>query len=276
MRKIALIIEYEGTRYHGFQIQATAPTIQGAVERALTKVTGERIRTSCASRTDHGVHATGQVVAFGTASPLSPDTLTRALNYYLPEDIAVREAFWVRDDFDARRDATSREYCYRLLNSATRSPLLRRSAYFMPRPLDIEAMNDACRALLGTHDFAPFASCLNGRKNTVRTVYRAEVQREGDLVTFSIVANSFLPHQVRTTMGQLVKVGLGKSDVTAFRQILQSKKPSVAGPALPPHGLCLLKVNYPSYQHSELVYHLSSIENNHSVVLKTRYEKGET
>lgn len=245
MRKIALIIEYEGTRYHGFQIQASAPTIQSEVERALMKVTGERIRISCASRTDQGVHAKGQVGVFGTDSTLSPDTFTHALNHYLPEDIAVRDAFWVRDDFDARRNAVSREYCYRLLNSATPSPLLRRSAYFMPKPLDIEAMDDACQTLLGTHDFAPFASCLNGRKNTVRTVYGADVQREGDLVTFYIVANSFLPHQVRNTMGELAKVGLGKTDVTVFHQILQSNKPSVAGPALPPHGLCLLRVNYP-------------------------------
>jgi len=244
-RKIALIIEYEGTGYHGFQIQPGAPTIQGEIEHALMKVTGERIRISCASRTDQGVHAKGQVVAFRTASALSPETFARALNYYLPEDIAVREAFSVRDDFDARRDAISREYCYRLLNSATPSPLLRRSTYFMPRPLDVEAMNDACQALLGTHDFAPFASCLNGRKNTVRTVYQAEVRREGDLVTLYMLANSFLPHQVRNTTGELVKVGLGKSDVSAFHQILGLKRPSVAGPALPPHGLCLLKVNYP-------------------------------
>jgi len=258
MRKMAFIIEYEGTRYHGFQIQANAPTIQGAIEQALMQVTGERIRISCASRTDQGVHAQGQVVAFRTASALSPDTLTRALNYYLPEDIAVRKAFWVRDDFDARRDAISREYCYRLWNSATPSPLMRRSAYFMPKPLDIEAMNDACRALLGTHDFAPFASSLNGRKNTVRTVYRAEVQKEGDLVSFYTVANSFLPHQVRNTMGALVKVGLGKSDVATFHRILRSKRPAMAGPALPPHGLCLLRVNYPFFEHSELVYPLSS------------------
>jgi tRNA pseudouridine38-40 synthase len=257
-KKIALILEYEGTRYHGFQIQANAPTIQGEMERALRKVTGERIRISCASRTDQGVHAKGQVVAFRTASPLSPETVARALNYYLPEDIAVREACWVRDDFDVRRDALSREYCYRILNSVTPSPLLRRSVYFVPRPLDIEAMNDACQALLGTHDFAPFASSLNGRKNTVRTVYRAEVVREGDLVTCYMVANSFLPHQVRHTMGALMKVGLGKSDVAAFQEILRSKRPSIAGPALPPQGLCLLKVNYPFFEHSELVYHLSS------------------
>ncbi|MBE0415776.1 MAG: tRNA pseudouridine(38-40) synthase TruA [Dehalococcoidia bacterium] len=244
-KKIALIIEYEGTRYHGFQIQAGVPTIQGEIERALRRVTGERIRIASASRTDVGVHAKGQVVTFRTASPLPPQTFLKALNHYLPEDIAVREAFGARDNFDARSGALSREYCYYLLNSATPSPLLRRSAYFMPRPLDIEAMNDACQALLGTHDFAPFASSLNGRKNTVRTIYKAEVVRENELVIFHMVANSFLPHQVRNTMGALVKVGLGKSDVAAFREILRSKKPAIAGPALPPHGLCLMKVNYP-------------------------------
>jgi len=244
-KKIALIVEYEGTRYHGFQIQAGVPTIQGELERALRKITGERIRISSASRTDQGVHAKGQVVAFGTDSTLPPQTLLRALNHYLPEDIAIRQAFRVNDDFDVRRGALSREYCYYLLNSAIPSPLLRRSAYFMPRPLDIEAMNEACHALLGTHDFAPFSSSLNGRKNTVRTIYKAEVDRQGDVVIFHVVANSFLPHQVRHTMGALVNVGVGKSDVAVFREILRSKKPATAGPALPPHGLCLLKVNYP-------------------------------
>jgi len=244
--KIALIVEYEGTRYRGFQIQAKVPTIQGELERALTTITGEKIRISSAGRTDQGVHAKGQVVALRTDSPLPPKTLAQALNYYLPEDIAVRDAFEVNNEFDPRRDAVSREYCYYIWNSVPPSPFLRRSAYFVPRPLLVAAMNEACQALLGTHDFAPFASSLNGRKNTVRTVYRAEVVREGDLVTCQMVANSFLPHQVRHTVGALVKVGLGKSDVAAFHEILRSKKPATAGPVLPPHGLCLLKVNYPS------------------------------
>jgi len=106
-------------------------------------------------------------------------------------------------------------------------------------------MNEACQAILGTHDFAPFASYLNGNRNTVRTVHKAMVTSEGDLVSFHLVANSFLTHQVRNTTGALVKVGLGKSDVATFYEILKSKKPSTAGPTLPPHGLCLLKVNYP-------------------------------
>lgn len=243
--KIALIVEYEGTRYHGSQIQAGVPTIQGELERALMMVTGEKIRTSYAGRTDQGVHAKGQVVAFRTVSSLPPQTIAHGMNHYLPDDIAIRDAFIVNDDFDPRRDALSREYCYYIWNSATPSPLSRRSAHFVPRHLETEEMNQACQTILGTHDFAPFASSLNGRKNTVRTVYQATVDREGDLVSCLMVASSFLPHQVRRTMGSLVSVGLGKSDVAAFSEILRSKKPTTAGPVLPPHGLCLLKVNYP-------------------------------
>jgi tRNA pseudouridine38-40 synthase len=203
------------------------------------------MRIACASRTDAGVHAQGQMVGFHTNSNLPLDTFVRALNHYLPQDIAVRKAVPVSDDFDVRRSACSREYCYHLINSPTPSPLLRKSAYFVPKPLDVDAMNQACKALIGTHDFAPFASSVNGRKSAVRTVYRAEVTREDESVNFHMVANSFLPHQVRNTIGALVKVGLGKSDVEGFRQIARSKTPALAGPALPAHGLCLMKVNYP-------------------------------
>ena len=245
MAKIALVVEYEGTRYYGSQFQPNVPTIQGEIELALSRLTGERIRVAFASRTDVGVHAMGQVVGFGTNSNLPLNTFVPGLNHYLPQDIGVRKAFAASDEFDVRRDAISREYCYRLLNSGTPSPLLRRSAYFVPQPLDVVAMNQACQALPGTHDLAPFASSVNGRKNTVRTVYRAEVVREGELITFHMVANSFLPHQVRNTIGALVKVGLGKSDVETFYQIARSKTPASAGPALPAHGLCLVKVNYP-------------------------------
>jgi len=245
MRKIALVVEYEGTRYHGSQIQDNLPTIQGEIERALTRLTGEGLRVAFASRTDAGVHARGQVAAFCTGSSLPLQTFVRALNHYLPQDIAVGRALRVCVDFDVRRDALSREYCYHLLNTDTRSPLLRRSAYFAPMPLDVEAMNRACRALIGTKDFAPFAGSINGGKSTVRTVYQAEVVAEGHLVTLHMVANSFLPHQVRNTVGALLRVGLGKSDVEMFHQVARSKLPSVAGPALPPQGLCLVRVNYP-------------------------------
>lgn len=245
MRKIVLVVEYEGTRYHGFQIQENASTIQGEIERALSRLTGERTRIASASRTDVGVHARGQVVAFCTGSSLPLPTFVRALNHYLPQDIAVSKAVRARDGFDVRRDALSREYCYYLLNTLTRSPLLRQGAHLVPMPLDVAAMNQASEALIGTHDFAPFAGLVDGGKSTVRTLYRAEAVREGHMVTFHMVANSFLTHQVRNTIGALVRVGLGKNDVESFCQIARSKLPGVAGPALPPRGLYLVKVNYP-------------------------------
>ena len=243
--KLALIVEYDGTMYHGFQVQNGLPTIQGEIEEALRQVTGERIRATYAGRTDQGAHARGQVVAFSTDSTLPPRTIARALNHYLPDDIVVRESFRVADGFDPRRDALSREYRYCIWNSKAPAPLLRNSAYFVPRPLDVDAMNRACRYLVGQHDFIAFASSLDGRENTVRTVFSAAVGREGEMVNCDMVANAFLPHQVRHTVGALVKVGLGKSRPASFGELLEAKRTAAAGPAAPPHGVCLMKVNYP-------------------------------
>ena len=242
--RIVFILEYDGARYHGSQAQQDLPTIQGELERALGQVTGESVRASFAGRTDQGVHARGQVVACDTDSTLEPMTIVRALNHYLPEDIAVKNAFTVNHDFDPRRDALSREYCYYIWNDANPSPLRRWNAHHVPQPLDVAEMDKACQVIVGTHDFAPFASSLEDHHNTVRTVYRANTFREGSMVTCHIVANAFLPHQVRHTVGALLQVGLGKTDVAGFKGILDSKEPAAAGPPAPPHGLCLLKVNY--------------------------------
>jgi tRNA pseudouridine38-40 synthase len=242
--RIALTIEYDGTRYYGSQRQSNVPTIQGELEEAIEKVMGERVRTRFAGRTDQGVHAKGQVAVFETESSLTLETITKALNFYLAEDIAVKEAHKVKSDFDPRRDALSREYCYYIWNELTRSPLMRWDALWVRQPLEVELMNEVCKALEGTHDFAPFASALEGRTNTIRTVYRAGAFREGSMVRCQIEANAFLPHQMRMTVGSLLKVGLKVSDVVAFRRIFESGKPATAGPAVPPHGLFLMKVNY--------------------------------
>lgn len=243
--RIALTIEYDGTRYYGSQRQRNVPTIQGELEEAIAKVSGEYVRTVFAGRTDQGVHAKGQVAVFETNSHLKLDNITKALNFYLPEDIAVKEAHKVRDDFDPRRGALSREYCYYIWNESTRSPLRRRDALLVRRHLEISVMDEACKILEGTHDFAPFASALEGRINTTRTVYRAGTYREGSMVSCVVEANAFLPHQMRMTVGSLLKVGLKVCDITAFRKIFESGKPATAGPAVPPHGLFLMKVNYP-------------------------------
>ncbi|MEA1959173.1 MAG: tRNA pseudouridine(38-40) synthase TruA [Chloroflexota bacterium] len=242
--RIALTVEYDGTRYSGSQIQKRVPTIQSELENAVAKVTGEPVRAMFAGRTDQGVHAKGQVVAFDTRSSIVMETMIRALNYYLPYDIAVKEAREVSDDFDPRRDALSREYCYYILNETTRSPLHRHYHLLVRRPIEVEAMDKACRVLIGTHDFMSFAGAVEEGKSTIRTVYNAKAQREGAMVTCHIEANAFLPHQMRHTVGALLKVGLKESDISAFCEIFNSNKPATAGPAVPPRGLCLLKVNY--------------------------------
>ena len=198
-----------------------------------------------ARRTDTGVHSLGQVVSFRTKSALSPQTFVKALNYYLPRDIAVKGACKVDMDFNVRSDAMSREYEYYILNSSTRSPLFEGFAYFVPKKLNIRAMNKACKFLEGKHDFASFATALGKLRSTVRTVYEAGVAKEDDLVTYHMTGDSFLPHQVRNTVGLLIRVGLDKVGLEEFQEIMEAKRLGLAGPTAPAYGLCLTKVNYP-------------------------------
>jgi len=244
--RIALILEYDGTNYHGSQLQANAPTIQGEIEKALQKLTGEKTRVKAASRTDAGVHARGQVASFRARSALPLKTFVEGLNYYLPRDIAVKEAFRIDDSFDVRRSAISREYKYYILNSPTRSPMRQRFSYRVTGNLDIGAMNQACQALIGKHDFASFITSTDTReKSTIRNVHKAEIEQDGDMIVINMVANSFLPHQVRNTVGSLIKVGQGKMTVNEFYSMVEAKSPGLAGPTAPAGGLCLMRVNYP-------------------------------
>jgi tRNA pseudouridine38-40 synthase len=244
-KRIVLIMEYDGTRYHGFQFQANMNTIQGETEKALWKLTGGRARVTAASRTDAGVHAEGQVACFRTKSSLAPSKFKSGLNHYLPADIAVRAAYEVEDSFNARREAVSRQYNYRIFNSDTRSPIRQNGTHLVPRRLDIEAINRAGRTLVGRHDFASFMTG-DGTSvgSTVRTVYRAEALAQGELVVFDMVANSFLPHQVRNTVGALIRVGLGAMSIAEFNDIAAARTPGRAGPTVPAHGLCLVQINY--------------------------------
>ncbi|MFC2004521.1 tRNA pseudouridine(38-40) synthase TruA [Chloroflexota bacterium] len=244
--RIVLILEYNGIRYHGFQLQAGLPTIQGEIEKALWKLSGERIRVAAASRTDAGVHAKGQVVSFKTGSSHSLQTFISGLNYYLPRDVAVKAAHRVRDSFNVRRHAVSREYDYYILNSPIRSPLREAFSYRIAGHLDFDVMNRACQALIGRHDFASFATSLGTEmKSTVRRVCQAEMRKDGELVIFNIVANSFLPHQVRNTVGALLRLGLGKMSCEEFYSIIEAKNPGLAGPTATACGLCLMGVSYP-------------------------------
>ena len=201
-----LILEYDGTRYHGSQYQSNALTIQGEIEEAVNRLTGEESRVAMASRTDAGVHAKGQVASLKTTMALSPETWVKALNFFLAKDISVSVSYEADLSFDVRRDAICREYRYCIVNRPTPSALWRNFCEFVHMPLDVDRMNEACKCLVGEHDFAPFSSVFDDRP-TVRRVSNAEVTRKGDLVRFNMSADSFLPHQVRNTVGGLIKVG---------------------------------------------------------------------
>ncbi len=239
-------LEYDGTGYFGFQWQAGAPTIQREVEAAIFKLTGENLRVLAASRTDTGVHARGQMISFRTGSRLPVGTFVKGLNYYLPGDIAVKAAYRVNEEFDVRRDAVSREYEYRIWNGAARSPFWKRFSCWVPGGLDTGLMNECCQALVGERDFASFTTAEDVKlKNTVRRVERAGVNREADLVTFNIVASSFLRHQVRNTVGALIRVGQRRMSQEEFVAVMEKREPGVVGPRAPAAGLCLMQVNYP-------------------------------
>jgi len=242
--KYVLVIEYEGTKYHGFQWQLGLPTIQDELEKALRKFCPNSSRVMAASRTDSGVHARGQVVSFFTECDLSPMTTMKALNYHLPGDIAVKAAYRADSDFNVRRDALSREYCYYILNSASRSPLREGFALHIPQALEVKVMNDACQLILGQHDFTSFAAFLGNSRSARRNVYEAGVSREEAVVTFRMTADSFLPHQVRNTVGLLIRLGLKKVGLEYFQEVMEAKIPGLAGPRAPAWGLCLNKVNY--------------------------------
>lgn len=243
--RIVLIVEYDGSGYHGFQAQAGLPTIQAELETAIHRLTGESGRVVTASRTDAGVHARGQVVSFRTGSDLPAETFVTGLNYYLPDDIAVKSAHKPGEGFHIWHGVKSREYNYYILNSRVRSPLRNGFYHRVAGNLDVELMDRAAQALIGENDFASFVSPDEAAlKNTVKKVERAGVKREGELVTFNMAANSFLMHQVRNTVGPLIRVGRGKMSVAEFHGLLEKKQPGLARPAAPACGLCLMEINY--------------------------------
>src|ERR1035437_6203811 len=222
--RIVLVVEYDGANYYGFQLQSTLPTIQEQIEKALERLTGEKTRLASASRTDTGVHAKGQVVSFRTNSTLATRVFVDGLNYYLPKDIAVKSAHLVADSFDVRRRAVSREYRYYVLNSPTRSPLRERFCYRVKGSINSGLMDQACAALIGVHDFASFASHVEDKtKSTVRQVYQANIERDGEMVVFNMEANAFLTHQIRNTVGALLRIGLGRLSMEEFNNIISAK-----------------------------------------------------
>jgi tRNA pseudouridine38-40 synthase len=246
-RHFCATVAYDGTDFWGFQIQAEGRTVQGALEAALAKITQERIRVVAAGRTDSGVHALGQIVAFPTRWNRPIEELHRAWNAVLPEDVAVRALVEVGPGFHPRFDAHSRHYRYTIWNHPVRNPLLRRTALWEPRSLDVEIMGVAADALVGEHDFATFGSPPQG-SNTVRRVLRAECHRDGECVYVDIEANAFLYRMVRSIVGTLTQVGCDELGIERFEEAFRATERSLAGPTAPAHGLCLRAVHYKEYQ----------------------------
>lgn len=242
-RKIKAVVEYDGTRYAGFQQQPNRPTVQGELERALAEVTQERTKVVGAGRTDAGVHARGQVVHFLTGWKRSLGELQRAFNALLSRDVAIREMSLAPPGFHARFSAVTREYRYTTLNQEVRSPLQDRYAYHHWQPLDTEAMEQALTHLVGIHDFASFGQPTQG-DSTVREVFCASCARDGSHIYVDLTANAFLRHMVRRIVGTLLLVGRGDLTPSDVREILQAADINLTPAPAPAHGLCLVRVNY--------------------------------
>lgn len=246
--RIALGIEYDGSRYHGWQMQAHgSDSIQARVDAAVSFVAGHAVTTVCAGRTDAGVHATGQVVHFDTRAERDARAWIMGANSRLPDDIAVRWAVPVPDDFSARFSAFARRYRYLILNQPQRPGLLGRNITWHYRPLDAGLMHDAGQCLLGERDFSAFRAAGCQSNTPMRNVLALAVQRQGDLVVLDIRANAFLHHMVRNITGTLLAVGSGELPPERVRELLDARDRRLAPATAPPYGLYLVQVDYPPH-----------------------------
>ena len=244
-QRFRAVIGYDGTDFLGFQIQARGRTVQGEIEKSLERVTQSSVRIDAAGRTDAGVHATGQVIAFSTSWRHSVPDLHRALNATLPADIVISNLTTTDHGFHPRFGAISRSYQYCVVNQSWPDVLRRRYAHHISRPLDWELMNKAARHLVGHHDFASFGKPPQGNK-TVRHVMAADWAPDAQYrLTFTITANAFLYRMVRNIVGTLLRVGTGLIGADVVPDIMAARDLRHSGPPAPAHGLCLIKVTYP-------------------------------
>ena len=243
--RLALGLEYSGTRFCGWQTQPDQLTVQDTLEQALLKFVTRPVATICAGRTDTGVHALSQVVHIDVDCSRPEANWVRGLNTYLPEDVCVRWVKSVDGDFSARFSALSRTYEYWIYNDAIRSPVLASQTGWVFRPLNEIRMREAAGCLIGEHDFTSFRAADCQAATPVRTVEAIEVKRVGKLVGIKITANAFLQHMVRNIVGSLVYVGTGRESVAWMKDVLEAKSRAVAAPTFEARGLYLTAVRYP-------------------------------
>ena len=241
---IKLTIEYDGTNYHGWQVQAKGETVQAVLERAVSTFLGKPTRITGSGRTDAGVHALGQVANFFCEQEPDLHRLRRGLNALTPDDITIKAVEVVPDSFDARRDGRSRVYQYRILNRPSPSPFFLKYAWHVHDAFDVEVMQEAIRCLEGEHDFSSFRAAGCDAAHPIRTVYRVSLDERDELLVFTIEARAFLRHMVRNIVGTLVEVGRAGRSPKSFSELLESQDRTKAGPTAPAHGLFLIEVKY--------------------------------
>ena len=242
-----VVVEYDGTLFHGLQFQPDERTVAGELQRALGVLFAEPIRISAAGRTDAGVHATGQVISFVSERTFPIERLALALNANLPPDCSARYAGIAPDGFSARFDAIERIYRYRIVNRPFPSALRRAVAHHVHRPIDLDTMRAAARDLIGQHDFIAFCGVLPELGGTIRTVHAIEVARDGDEVTLRIAGQGFLHRMVRISVGTLIEIATGRRAPDDIPAILASRDRRRAGYTAPAAGLCLAGVRYPDF-----------------------------
>ena len=244
LRRLKLIVEYDGTDYCGWQRQINGPSVQQTLEEALSRLTGETIAVTGSSRTDAGVHAMGLCAHFDSATRIPPEKIAFALNTMLPPDIRIRESGTAPEGFHARYSACGKVYRYRFYNSRHDCAIGRQYAAHVPLLLDVERMNAEAQALCGTHDFEAFAASGSVVKSTVRTIYRVQVTASGDDVTLLVLGDGFLYNMVRIIAGTLMEVGTGKRDMGAIAKAIETRDRLALGQTAPAKGLTLMRVLY--------------------------------
>ena len=244
-RKIKLLIEFDGSSYHGWQFQHNGLAIQEVLEKCIGEVVKKKTTLHASSRTDAGVHAEGIVAHFTTVSKMTEDEFMRAFNSVLPHDIVIKEVTAVPMEFDARRSAGKKIYRYTILNRNYPSALLYQRCLFVSSPLNIPAMRRAKNYLVGEHDFTSFRAANCGAKSPIKKIYKIDLLKKDDFIYLIFEGSGFLKHMVRNIVGTLVQVGKGQIKASDVRLILESKDRRQAGPTAQPQGLCLVSVEYP-------------------------------
>ena len=244
MRNIKLIVEYDGSRYYGLQKQTNKETVQSEIERAIKEITNEDVTITYSGRTDAGVSAYGQVISFKTNTDIPVDRLPLALNSHLKKSIIVQSAEEASDNFHPRYSCKGKKYMYVINNSRYGSAIFRKNEYHVPQKLDVDSMKKAIKYFEGTHDFKAFKASGTSNKDSVRTIYEANIFAENDRINIQLRGNGFLYNMVRIITGTLIDVGLGKIKPEDIPDIIESKDRKKAGKTVPPHGLYLMEVYY--------------------------------